>query len=146
MLRYFLIILIVFSILGCNAKNANSILLQEDIGINSVSNERFLGKWVLNTYIEDKIFKDNLELKITDNNLEGTLTVPRVFSAKLENISLNNDLLNFEILVKEEPTPYRVKYECKIHQSNQQITGFATNSADNSLIGGFVGTRIKAIK
>ncbi|MEK7432014.1 MAG: hypothetical protein AABZ74_02690 [Cyanobacteriota bacterium] len=146
MLRKFLFILLVISILGCNEKKANSVLLDNNIEVKSIDNNRFLGNWVLNTYIGDKIFKDNFELKNTNNKLEGTLSVPKVFSSKLEKIIIREDVLSFEILVNEGAKPYRVKYQCQIHSSNLQIVGFATNEEDNSLIGGFVGIKAKEIK
>ena len=146
MLKRFSIVFLIFSILGCNVEEANSTLLEKTMIKNVFSNDRFNGKWVLSTYIGDKIFNDILELKTLNNNLEGSLTVPKVFSSKLEKIKLNNDLLTFEILVNEGSKPYRVAYECKIHVSNKQIIGFATNKEDNSLIGAFVGNRVKELK
>ena len=147
MLKKFIYMFLVFSIIGCGTKNANSVSLDKNtLEIKSTNNKLFLGKWLFNTYIGDKIFKDQFELKNTNNKLEGTLSVPSVFSSKLENIVINANTLNFSILVNEGEKPYKVKYQCYIHPSGVQITGFATNDSDNSLIGGFVGIKTKENK
>ncbi|MFN4152153.1 MAG: hypothetical protein ACK4IX_14525, partial [Candidatus Sericytochromatia bacterium] len=74
------IILFNFINFSCDAKNNNlqeyQPIIENKIKIQSNSEKIYLGKWILNTYIGDKIFKDKLNLEKVDNKLSGTLSVP----------------------------------------------------------------------
>lgn len=133
---------------SCNAKNNlqnNEQEIKYEIKSQSDFEKYLLGDWTLNTYIEDKIFKD--KLSITKSNvLSGTLSVPNVFTSKLENIKINQNKLYFEILVNEGQKPYRVKYESYIHQKGNSFVGFASMYETNELIGGFVAIKNKVSK
>jgi hypothetical protein len=141
------IILFNFINFSCDAKNNNlqeyQPIIENKIKIQSNSEKIYLGKWILNTYIGDKIFKDKLNLQKIDNKLSGTLNVPNVFSSKLEKIKILDNKLYFEILVNEGQKPYRVKYDCTIHEKGDSFIGFASIYETNELIGGFVAIKDK---
>lgn len=135
---------------SCDAKNNNlqnsKQIIDNNIKIQNTLENFYIGDWTLNTYIGNKIFKDKLSLKKANNILSGTLSVPKVFTSRLEKINISENKLYFEIMVNEGQKPYKVKYECVIHNSGETFVGFATLFDSNELIGGFVATKEKVTK
>ena len=132
---------------SCEGKN-NSIQNYQQIIDNKINTQNnfenfYIGEWTLNTYIGNKIFKDKLSLKKENNVISGNLSVPKVFTSRLEKINVSENKLYFEIMVDEGKKPYRVKYECIINKSGETFVGFATLFDSNELIGGFVAIKEK---
>ncbi|MFN8672322.1 MAG: hypothetical protein U0457_09645 [Candidatus Sericytochromatia bacterium] len=140
------ILLLNFLVNTSNAKenNENNINNNNKITTNSANLEKLKGKWVLNTYIGKKVFKDNLEILENNNSISGTLSVTNVFSSKIENFKLKDNSFTFEIEVKEGKPPYsKVKYECFFNSQKDIFVGFLSMLENDELVGAFVSERIK---
>lgn len=92
--------------------------------------------------ISDKIFNDQVEICKVKNKLEGRLTVPKRFSAKLENIKLKKKKLSFSITANEGGGKFQVFYSGRLHEKNKYFLGIAKLKNGNTL-GPFVGMNSK---
>ena len=104
---------------------------------------RLLGDWILNLYIGNTVFADEVTVRPgTDGALGGTLTVPGRFTADITHVEVTGTHFSFEITADEGRGPFRVRYAGNFHADEDVYVGFATLPDDNdSLLGGFVGRR-----
>ncbi len=107
------------------------------------------GKWVMHIYLRDqhgkpRLFEDEVTITRDGDHLAGTLTVPKAFTAKLENFYLEGRHFAFEIEAEEGRGKFRVKYEGDFHREDDRtFAGFGDVLApEKELLGGFVGQKI----
>ena len=114
-----------------------------------------VGKYDMEIKIGEKTFHDVLHIEeviekkpFLNGIFKGTLTVPGVFTAKLENTSYSMSLwagtfgMYFEILAQENGQSFRVKYSAGKTIGDEILTGFATLE-DGSRLGDFIAKKIK---
>lgn len=107
------------------------------------------GKWVMHIYLRDRegkprLFEDQLSIERKGDQLSGTLTVPKAFTAKLENFHFEGRHFAFEIEADEGRGKFRVRYEGDFHREDDKtFAGFGDVLApEKELLGGFVGQRL----
>ncbi len=85
------------------------------------------------TTIGNRTFQDILIIE-SFNPLKGTLTVPGVFSAPIQDMNGLGDSLNFGIVAKERGEEFKVYYKLKT------LPGYALKGTANLEDGGLLGT------
>lgn len=107
------------------------------------STTRLHGDWILNLYIGEQVFADEVTVRPgTGGGSGGSLTVPGRFTAALENVQQKDETFSFDITADEGRGPFRVRYEGRFHGNDDVFVGFATLlDQKGKLLGGFVGRR-----
>ena len=85
-----------------------------------------------------KIFNDQVAICKDKGKLQGELSVPKRFKAKLENIKLEGKDLSFSITANEGRGPFQVFYSGEFKENNKFFMGLA-HLKDKKLLGPFIG-------
>lgn len=88
--------------------------------------------------IGNKIFNDQVEICKKGDTLSGELTVPKRFTAKLENIKYVNDQLSFSITANEGRGTFQVFYSGTLKNKNKYFIGMAHLKGEK-VLGPFMG-------
>ena len=107
------------------------------------------GEWVMHIYLRDRegkplLFEDEVKAREDEEGrITGTLSVPKRFTVPIKNAKVKGKKFSFEIEADEGRGKFQVRYAGEFHPDGDTFVGFGTVLGGNTLLGGFVGQRLK---